>query len=312
MIRTLKFLSLITLATVVGRAVEVTAALPQHRRSSSSAQTTSLSIPHPVTFREVAGRGLIVRTWINGIGPFNFAIDTGAGATIISQRTAAAAHIARSSEHATSIAGLSGAKTAAQHASVQTLTIGDANNYLPAKGEFLVTDGLPNDLDGVLDPTEALSPLGYVLDLPQHELAAFDPQVEPLRKADAPADGAVVEWAREREGRRPFVILDNGDRALLDTGSQFGLAIRESNYDGRGAVGAVRDIGGGRISSRRVTTSNIAIGSLTLRRIPTDFVSGTEADAPVLLGLAALRPFRLRFDPVHRLIEIAPGKFARS
>jgi hypothetical protein len=41
--------------------------------------------------------------------------------------------------------------------------------------------------------------------------------------------------------------------------------------------------------------------------VPTDLVSGTEADAPVLLGLSALRPFRLKFDPLHRLIEIAPG-----
>jgi hypothetical protein len=41
-------------------------------------------------------------------------------------------------------------------------------------------------------------------------------------------------------------------------------------------------------------------------------ISGAEADAPVLLGLSALRPFRLRFDPVHRLIEITPGINPRS
>ena len=311
MLRLFRILSIITLATVVGRAVDTIAALPQHRKPAAT-RSASVSIPHAVTFREVAGRGLMVRTWVNGSGPFNFAIDTGAGATIISQRAAAAAHVARISERATSIAGLSGAETAAHHASVQTLAIGDADNYLPAKGEFLVTDALPSDLDGVLDPTEALSPLGYILDLPERELAAFDPQAEPLRKTDAPVDGAVVEWLRETHGRRPFVLLDNGDRALLDTGSQFGLAIRESNYENKPAIAGVRDIGGGRISSRRVTTSNIAIGTLTLRRIPTDLVSGAEADAPVLLGLAALRPFRLRFDPLHRLIEIAPGKLARN
>ena len=32
----------------------------------------------------------------------------------------------------------------------------------------------------------------------------------------------------------------------------------------------------------------------------------------VLLGLNALRPFRLRLDPVHRLIEIAPSESNRS
>ena len=34
--------------------------------------------------------------------------------------------------------------------------------------------------------------------------------------------------------------------------------------------------------------------------------------APVLLGLNALRPFRLRFDPIHRLIEITPGTQPRG
>ena len=69
----------------------------------------------------------------------------------------------------------------------------------------------------------------------------------------------------------------------------------------------VRDIGGGRVSSRRVRPTTVAIGALTLRNIPTDLISGAEADAPVLLGLSALRPFRMRFDPVHYLIEIEPG-----
>jgi len=31
------------------------------------------------------------------------------------------------------------------------------------------------------------------------------------------------------------------------------------------------------------------------------------SDAPAMLGLNALRPFRLRFDPLHRLIEISPS-----
>jgi hypothetical protein len=50
----------------------------------------------------------------------------------------------------------------------------------------------------------------------------------------------------------------------------------------------------------------VAIGKLRLRNIPTDVISGAEVGAPTLLGLSALRPFRLVFDPVNRLIEIAP------
>jgi hypothetical protein len=209
----------------------------------------------------------------------------------------------------TSIAGLSGNAVSARHASVQSLAIGDSENYLPAKGDVMVISGLPPDLDGVLDPTEAFSPLGFVIDLPQNELSAFDPNTSPIRIKEQPDDGAVVQWIREPSSRRPFVMLDNGDRALLDTGSSMGLAIRYSGSSNRETRGhAVRDVGGGQISSRRVESTTISIGALTLRRVPTDLVSGTEADAPVLLGLSALRPFRLRFDPLHRLIEIAPGR----
>jgi hypothetical protein len=210
------------------------------------------------------------------------------------------------------VAGLSGASSNAHQVSIQNLAIGDRENFLPGKGEVMVTSGLPRDLDGILDPTEAFSPLGYVVDIPRHELSAFDPQATPVRMNSQPEEGTVVPWLRERHGRRPFVQLDNGDRALLDTGSGLGLAIRESAQSDRETAASVRDIGGGSISARRIAARTISIGSLTLRRIPTDVVSGTEADAPVLLGLSALRPFRLRLDPVHRLIEIAPSESNRS
>jgi predicted aspartyl protease len=304
--------AVLLILTTVGRAASSGAALSvaqnTRQRVNGRAAVAEPTVPRPASFREVSGRGLIVRTWINSAGPFNFAIDTGAGATLLSPRVADEARVTIRSGRSTSIAGLSGASISARNASIQSVAIGDSENYLPAKGEALVTSGLPADLDGVLDPTEVFSPLGYVIDLPQRELSAFDPQTTPIRKKDQPAEGAVVAWLREGHGRRPFVMLDNGDRALLDTGSSLGLAIRDSGSSDRKAPAYdVRDVGGGQISARRVAATTITIGSLTLRRIPTDLVSGTEADAPVLLGLSALRPFRLRFDPVHRLIEIAPS-----
>jgi hypothetical protein len=312
-----KLLSAILLVlTTGGRAVSFGAALSAaqdtRQPTNGRAAVAELSVPRPASFREVPGRGLIVRTWINSTGPFNFAIDTGAGATLLSPRVADDARVTIRNGRLTSIAGLSGASRSARIASIQSLAIGDSENYLPAKGDAMVISGLPDDLDGVLDPTEVFSPLGYVIDLPQRELSAFDPRTTPIRINEQPAEGTVVQWLREGRGRRPFVMLDNGDRALLDTGSGLGLAIRDSGPSDRKAPAyAVRDVGGGHISARRVAATTITIGSLTLRRIPTDLVSGTEADAPVLLGLSALRPFRLRFDPVHRLIEIAPSGIRR-
>jgi len=253
----------------------------------------------------------LVRTWVNGIGPFSFAIDTGAGATLISQRVATESRVGRANEKPASIAGLTGTRAVAYHASLEHLAIGDIENYLPGRGEVLITSGLPADLDGVLDPTEALSPLGYTIDIPRREFIAFDPRTEAVQMNQAPPEGTVVTWLREAHGRRPFVMLDNGDRALIDTGSSLGLAVRDPNSGSRPPTSGARDVGGGQISTRRVSTSTVSIGSLELRRIPTDLVSGTESDAPVLLGLTALRPFRMRFDPVHRLIEIAPISVSR-
>src|SRR5207237_5031795 len=184
-----------------------------------------------------------------------------------------------------------------------------AGNFLAAKWLVMIASGLPRCIDGVLDPTEAFAPLGYVIDLPRRELSACDARELPLKLTAQPADGAVVQWLREGHGRRPFVQLDNGERALLDTGSNFGLAIRaQEPGNERVSDYSVRDVGGGRVSARRTRPSTVAVGSLTLRNIPTDVISGAEVEAPVLLGLSALRPFRMRFDPVHHLIEIAPGQ----
>jgi Aspartyl protease len=301
------FVSLTTVGRAVSFGTALSVARDTGRRINEPASAAGLRVPEPVSFREVTGRGLMVRTWINSVGPYNFAIDTGAGATLLSQRVADEARVATKGGR-TSIAGLSGVSTSARGAAIQSLAIGDSENYLPAKGEAMIVSGLPRDLDGVLDPTEAFSPLGYVVDLPQRELSAFDPQTDPIRINEQPDEGTVVKWVREGVSRRPFVMLDNGDRALLDTGSSLGLAIRDRDSSDRKLPAySVRDVGGGNILSRRVAATTVSVGSLTLRGVPTDLVSGTDADAPVLLGLSALRPFRLRFDPLHRLIEIAPG-----
>src|SRR5260370_9543093 len=90
-----------------------------------------VSVLSPVGFREVAGRGLLIRTWVNGAGPFSFAIDTGAGATLLSQGVADEARVKIKSVRATSIGGLSGAAVAAQEASGDSFEIGERAKDLP-------------------------------------------------------------------------------------------------------------------------------------------------------------------------------------
>lgn len=307
--RRLLFAVILSLAAGL-RAVSFGAALfvvPQKPRSQKSTSVaTRVVVPRSVSFREVRGRGLLASVWINSTGPFTFAIDTGAGANLMSPRVAAAANLDSRSGRVRSIAGLSGTTVAAREAKLPSLALGDRDNFLPGGLDVVVTSGLPSDIDGVLDPTEAFAPLGYIIDIPRSEISAFDPRDMPLSVNRQPEGGAVVPWLRDSQGRRPFVQLDNGDRALIDTGSSLGLAIRDTSADRANDGESIRDIGGGRISTRRVRPTTVAIGALVLQNVPTDLVFGIESHAPVLLGLSALRPFKLSFDPVHRLIEIVP------
>lgn len=294
-----------------------------HNALSSSAKGGALQerresnpvVPRAVRFREVEGHGLLVRTWVNGFGAYTFAVDTGAGATILSPRVAREARVAVEGGRAVGIGGLSGAGVApGLETSVRSLAVGDRDNLLPSRGLVIVAQNLPADIDGILDPTEAFWPLGYTIDFPNRELSAFDPRTAPIKKGDAPPDGTVVAWLFEASSRRPFVMLAGGRRALLDTGSGYGLAVDETaaRAFGIAPVGGRerrerRDLAGGKISARRLRPSTVQIGALALRGVPTDFLSGTYRGAPVLLGRDALRPFQISFDPASRLIEIKPG-----
>lgn len=295
-----------------GGAIMRVGAMQEGLRNTQTAPARTL--PFPARFRLVEGRGLLVNAWINGSGPFRLAIDTGAGATILSEQVAKSAGVRSASGRRATIGGLSGQGTGAgREARLDSLAIGDRNNLLPAQSTVIITSSLPEGVDGVLDPTESYWPLGYTIDFPAGTISAFDPRTSPLRPGDAPPGGVTVPWLYEGAARRPFVALDNGRKALIDTGSSLGLALNEAEAQrlgirprARGRMSEVRDLGGGRVSAHRIAPINVRIGSMALRNVPTDLLYGAEAGAPILLGRAAIHPFRLVFDPLNRLITIAP------
>ncbi|HYJ45440.1 MAG TPA: aspartyl protease family protein [Pyrinomonadaceae bacterium] len=272
-------------------------------------------LPNPVRFSEDSGRGLLLSAWVNGAGPFTFALDTGAGATILSSRVAGEARVSVSSRHSVMIGGMSGAgSVAGQEVSVRSLALGEENNILPSSGLVIVTDRLAPGIDGVLDPAEAYWPLGFEIDMPRGELTAFDPRSNPLRRNQSlVSEEATVPWLFDGQSRRPFVMLEGRVRALLDTGSGFGLAVTEGAAVSLGILGNrgreyrdVRDIAGGQISAHKISPATVHLGNLVLRGVPTDLLPNARAGSPVLLGRNALRPFRLTFDPLNRLIKIIP------
>ncbi len=259
-------------------------------------------MPEPVSFREERNRGLLIDAWINGQGPFTLALDTGAGTTLISERVAEAAQLVGTGGRRTSLAGITGnAPIEGRESVIRSLALGEPNNLLPANSRAMITTNLPPSIDGILDTTEAFWPWGYSIDMPNRQIEAFDPALKPLSASRPPPEGTVVRWLTESGSRRPFV-------RLMDTGSGFGLALSGASA-GEGRTrsrGDVQDIGGGTVMSRRVQPSTVSIGSLTLRGVPTDILSGVERNSPILLGRDALDPFKLVFDPLNRLIAIQP------
>jgi predicted aspartyl protease len=304
--------TLIIVAAVGARAVSSGAALRVSPQKTQRPRTVSQpqrveALPRSVSLREVRGRGLLVSVWINSSGPFSFAVDTGAGITIVSPRVAGASAIAIQPGPGPQIAGLSGNVVTAQAGTFQTIALGDPDNRLPAKTNVIISSGLPRDLDGLLDPNDAFGSLGYTIDIPRQELSFFEPRQSPLSPRSQPRDGAVVAWQQKGGNHRPFVTLSTGEQALLDTGSSLGLGVHDfKSVPVYSRSAAVHDVGG-IVSAQRSAPRTVSIGALELRNVPTDIITGAASDAPVLLGLNALRPFRLRFDPLHRLIEIAPS-----
>ncbi len=276
------------------------------REASTSGEPANL--PAPVTFREFEGRGLLAKAWLNGRGPFTVAIDTGAGMSLLTGAAATQAGITSVPGGSAVIAGLSGREVNATKAVIDRLALGWSGNVTSRRLAVAIAPSLPANVDGVIDPTDAFSPMGYVIDYPRKTIRAFDPNITPLDPRRAPADGVIVRWYRDGHSRRPFVKLGDGRLALLDTGSGFGLAFSRSGGFARDRSPRYsHDIGGGAIGSTRVAPTTVNIGALVLNEVPTDILDGVEKGAPVILGRDALYPFRLTFDPVRRLIEIVPA-----
>lgn len=266
------------------------------------------SVVAPIKLRD-EDAGLTAAGWINGTGPFVFAIDTGAGVSLISRRVVDQARLQVSKSRRPLVGGLSSAPIASdQEAQITGLSLGKRNNTVPGRFVAAVAD-LPRSIDGVLDPTEVFASYGYTIDLPNRELRVFDASARGLRLNEQPRDGAVVRWVREAGSHRPFVKLGDGRLALVDTGSTLGLAVTDGRSSHRSDDARIsHDLGGGRVQSRRVAPQTVNIGALVLNGVPTDVLTGAAPGTPIILGRRALFPFRITFDPVARLISFEPAE----
>ena len=260
----------------------------------------------PIRLRDESS-GLLASGWINGAGPFVFAIDTGAGVSLISRSVVERARLQATKSRRPLVGGLSTSPISSdQETRISGLALGRRDNHVPGSFSAAIVANLPGSIDGVLDPTEVFKPFGYSVDLPNRELHVFDTSTYRLRLNNVPPDGAVVRWVGND---RPFVRLGDGRLALIDTGSGFGLALNEvgrvagANHR-RGNT--IHDLGGGTVQSRKIEPHTVSIGALVLNKVPTDVLTGVAPGTPIIIGRRALFPFRITFDPASRLISFEP------
>jgi Aspartyl protease len=265
----------------------------------------SVSSVLPVQLRD--GReGLTADVWLNGAGPFSFAIDTGAGVSLISRNVVDRARLQVNKSGRPLVGGLSTTRIAStEETRLSSLALGQPGNRISTHAVAAVVSSLPGAIDGILDPTSVFSPFGYSVDLPNRELRVFDGR---LRANENPPGGAVVHWVGND---RPLVRLSNGDLALIDTGSGFGLAVTNARVitvgaRNNGELQNRNDLGGGRVQSREISPQRVSIGALVLNGVPADVLTGVAPGTPTILGRRALFPFKITFDPVARLISFEP------
>ena len=271
-----------------------------HQRVQSSVRSV-----FPVRLHD--GRdGLVADVWINGSGPFVFAIDTGAGVSLIRRSVVERARLQVTRSSRPLVGGLSTAPIASnEETRFGSLALGQPNNRIATSAVAAVVANLPGAIDGILDPTDVFRPLGYSVDLPNHELRVFDGR---LRANENPPGGAVVRWVGND---RPLVRLSDGRLALIDTGSGFGLGLTDGRVIGgrnHGQVDNRTDLGGGSVQSHPVAPQRVSIGVMVLNGVPSDVLTGVAPGTPLILGRRALFPFRITFDPVSRLISFEPGE----
>ena len=93
----------IALSTLVATVVW---AVPTIGTAHRLVRSTAASV-EPVSLRDDEDHGLLAKAWINGAGPFVFAIDTGAGASIISKRVVVEARLQVTKAQTPLVGGLS-------------------------------------------------------------------------------------------------------------------------------------------------------------------------------------------------------------
>lgn len=251
--------------------------------------------PDPLKYLDTAQR-LTVKAEVNGQGPFDFLVDTGASSSVISAELADQLGLVRTgSNKLHSIAGAQSVSTAR----VESLTVGKRTRA------NMTVSVLPRALlrvDGVLG-LEWLGRASLLLDFARHKMVVGE---------GLPLPDSLTVAVKSRLARSGLMLIDAfiPDQRLIafvDTGSTTtvgNLALLSAAREGNSIVGELSDtelrsVTGQVLPARSTVVSRLMLGKLTLRNVPlligqvhTFDYWGFRDEPAIVIGVDILRKFQ--------------------
>lgn len=260
------------------------------------------------------GGVLVVKATIDGRGPFNLVLDTGAGSTVLTPRVFQALRLSPSGRG--TAAGLGTHSVGEQHVVLDDVEVGAA----AARDVAAAIIDLPPDLtyqgkygtiDGILGYT-FMKNFAVTVDY-AHDSATF---ARPGTNDSSPLPMTLVHSAPMVHGSvngvPALLMLDTGNNGISIASAQFaqkagglsrpGCAVAEQTHEGVG----------GMVSTPLVRVRDIRVGNSVIHNVALAISSAREealagsSGPDLILGYDFLRRFRVVVDYLHNRLYLTP------
>lgn len=292
-----------------------------------AAGTTEPVLPPPaaneaVDFGADKSQRMTVPVSIDGQGPFNFVVDTGAERTVLSEELANTLGLGRTGT--AEVHSISGAQRF-QTVTVPSLSV-TSTPVRNVQAPLLKRGNL--GAEGLLG-IDSLQSKAILIDFAQQKIMVTPASKAPELNADE--GDTIVIRARSRLGRLILADAAVGERKIavvIDTGAEHSvgnLAMRKAAVKRGKAMllipTTLQDVAGGSVPAEIAVVNDMRLGSVTLTGMPIAFADlpvfrqlGLDRRPAMLLGMNTLRAFdQVAVDFATRKVRfVVPGDSSRE
>ena len=292
-----------------------------------AAGTTEPALPPPtaneaVDFGADKSQRMTVPVSIDGQGPFNFVVDTGAERTVLSEELANTLGLGRTGT--AEVHSISGAQRF-QTVTVPSLSV-TSTPVRNVQAPLLKRGNL--GAEGLLG-IDSLQSKAILIDFAQQKIMVTPASKAPELNADE--GDTIVIRARSRLGRLILADAAVGERKIavvIDTGAEHSvgnLAMRKAAVKRGKAMllipTTLQDVAGGSVPAEIAVVNDMRLGSVTLTGMPIAFADlpvfrqlGLDKRPAMLLGMNTLRAFnQVAVDFATKKVRfVVPGDSSRE